>query len=213
MEAKKAAFMGKITAGVTHEMKNVLAIIKESAGLLDDLISLAKDDSPPPRDKLLRTATRITDQVARGVDLATKLNSFAHCPDQAVASVDLNQVMEQTGFLCQRFARLKGITLHIVTTKQSHVVMADPLALQMLLFQCVELLMDSEGKGSVITVQSNSDGNKIVMAVSEKTGTAAQACPDGPFEASKWTAIHTDAQGLKLSVETGCAPLWISVNF
>jgi C4-dicarboxylate-specific signal transduction histidine kinase len=213
MEAKKAAFMGKITAGVTHEMKNVLAIIKESAGLLDDLISLTKDNSPPPRDKLLRTVTRITDQVARGVDLATKLNSFAHAPDDAAGSVDLNQVVEQTGFLCQRFARLKGITLHVVPGRQSHVVMADPLALQMLLFQCVELLMDSEGKGSVITLQSKSDGNKIVVAASEKAGAEVQACTEGPFEASTWTAIQASAQDLKLSVETGCAPRWISVNF
>ncbi len=44
-DLSETAFMGKITAAITHEMKNVLAIIKESAGLMEDLLSVAKDDS------------------------------------------------------------------------------------------------------------------------------------------------------------------------
>jgi hypothetical protein len=42
-ENRKAAFMGRITAGVTHEMKNVLAIIKESAGLMEDFLKISQD--------------------------------------------------------------------------------------------------------------------------------------------------------------------------
>jgi hypothetical protein len=83
MELEKAAFMGRITAGVTHEIKNVLAIIKESAGLMEDLFELSKDHAPPPREKFLRTLTRITEQVRRGVDLATNLNEFAHTSDES----------------------------------------------------------------------------------------------------------------------------------
>ncbi|MCP3901564.1 MAG: sensor histidine kinase, partial [Desulfobacteraceae bacterium] len=34
----KAAFFGKITASITHEIQNVLAIIKENAGLMEDFL-------------------------------------------------------------------------------------------------------------------------------------------------------------------------------
>jgi len=50
-ESRKAAFMGRITASATHDMKNVLAIIKESAGLMEDLIALHKDLPAPLQEK------------------------------------------------------------------------------------------------------------------------------------------------------------------
>ena len=35
-DKRQVAFFGRMTAGITHEMKNVLAIIKESSGLMQD---------------------------------------------------------------------------------------------------------------------------------------------------------------------------------
>ena len=34
------AYLGKLMAGLSHELKNHLAIIKESNGLIEDLLSL-----------------------------------------------------------------------------------------------------------------------------------------------------------------------------
>lgn len=214
MEVEKAAFMGKIVAGATHEIKNVLAIIKESAGLLEDLISLSKEDSPPPREKLLRTITRITDQVARGVDLATNLNSFAHTPDEGLARVDLNQVVAQTSFLSQRFARLKSMTLHAVTNESPCMVAADPLALQMLLFQCVALLMDFNEAGGVITVQAGDNTDKrIIIALSPEPPGASKSGAQFPVESPMWKFIQNTGESLKLLVEAGGSPVAISVRF
>ena len=35
---KEIGFMGKVTASLSHEIKNTLAIINESAGLMGDLL-------------------------------------------------------------------------------------------------------------------------------------------------------------------------------
>ena len=37
-ENREAAFIGLITAGATHELRNVLAIVKESTGLIADIV-------------------------------------------------------------------------------------------------------------------------------------------------------------------------------
>ncbi len=39
----EAAFFGKINAGISHDINNILAIIRESSGLLTDLMEF----SPP----------------------------------------------------------------------------------------------------------------------------------------------------------------------
>lgn len=49
-ENSEIVFFGKITAGITHEMKNVLAIIKESSGLMEDLILLRPEDDFPHKE-------------------------------------------------------------------------------------------------------------------------------------------------------------------
>jgi hypothetical protein len=60
------AFLGKITASMTHEISNTLAIIQESAGLLSDLINLSKEGSFPHKEKFQRVLGNINDQVRRG---------------------------------------------------------------------------------------------------------------------------------------------------
>jgi nitrogen fixation/metabolism regulation signal transduction histidine kinase len=214
MDMEKAAFMGKITAGVTHEMKNVLAIIKESAGLLEDLISLAKEGAPPPREKFLRTVNRIREQVARGVDLSTKLNLFAHSPDEKAGLIDLNQAAAQTGFLCQRFARLKNMTLHVEPHDQALIVETDPLGFQMLLYQCVELIMNLVAGGSIITLQpKDNDGNCVTISASpqssEPRDTPARDVADHPL----WETVQASGTRIAVWTESGGPPPWICVSF
>ncbi len=80
MNQRETAFMGRVTAGVTHELKNVLAIIKESAGLIEDILALNKDLAGPHQEKVVRVLSNIRQQVDRGVDLSSRLNAFAHSP-------------------------------------------------------------------------------------------------------------------------------------
>ncbi|MGB9617910.1 MAG: hypothetical protein ACP5M0_12555 [Desulfomonilaceae bacterium] len=153
MQAQKALFMGRITAGATHEIKNVLAIIKESAGLIEDLISLGEKNGRIPTEKLLKTLTKITDQVNRGVELSTRLNEFAHTPDQDAAPVELNTAVERVVSLSQRFARLKRVRLEAHRKDVEHSVFTDPLTFLMLMFSGIELLMNHVGENGLVSVE------------------------------------------------------------
>jgi hypothetical protein len=211
MELEKAAFMGRITAGVTHEIKNVLAIIKESAGLLEDLITLSKDHEPPLRDKYLRTLTRITEQVRRGVDLAGNLNEFAHSADDKVAGVDLNQAVAQTALLSQRFARLKGMTLNAESFQKTVPISTDPLAFQMLLFHAVELIMGLVDEGTVISLKlACNHGNRVLISAEARLNESRKI--SSLTESPLWENIQATAAELNMTVETGGPPPWISIG-
>ena len=105
MKDKEAAFIGKITAGVTHEINNVLASIKEISGLLEDILSLSPQDSFPHKEKFQSALPKIQNQVQRGVKLTTQLNKFSHLPDNKISNLNLNELTEHLIFLTQRFAR------------------------------------------------------------------------------------------------------------
>jgi hypothetical protein len=149
MQGKEIAFFGKITAGFTHEMKNVLAIIRESAGLTEDLLSLSPEAQETHREKIQKALGTVQNQVQRGVELTDRLNRFAHTPDHPTARIDLREALEHLTALAQRFARLKQVLLRYAPPADPIRLETRPLELQMALFQgvacCLDLLpADSE---------------------------------------------------------------------
>jgi signal transduction histidine kinase len=153
VEQKELAFFGKIAAGMTHEMRNVLAIINESNGLMSDLLAMAKDSSFPYRDKFLRSISKIEAQVKRGVVISGNFNRFAHSMDNPIANIDLNELVEQTVALAQRFARLKNIELQACLSSEPVFLVTFPFRLQMALTKAVEAGIACLPEGGVIELQ------------------------------------------------------------
>jgi C4-dicarboxylate-specific signal transduction histidine kinase len=169
-DPREVAFFGKMTAAFTHEMKNVLAIIKESAGLMEDLLSLAEDTSFPHRERFARALVTIAAQTKRGIDLSSRLNRFAHSPDSAVATVDLHEILEQIISLSGRFARLKGVTLSLHPHADSLAMITSPVALQMVVFGCLEHCWEAMGTGGNIALSVGRKGREVVISIACESG-------------------------------------------
>ena len=96
---------------MTHEMKNVLAIMKESRGLMEDLMEINEDIDFPHKDRFIKAMNTIKAQLDRGVTIATRFNRFAHSPDEGVREVDCQEWAELIAHLCLRHARSKELEL------------------------------------------------------------------------------------------------------
>ena len=153
MEEKELAFFGKIAAGVTHEIRNVLAIINESNGLMGDLLAMSKDSPFPNKDRFLRSISKIEAQVQRGVVISSQFNRFAHSVDNPCANIDLNEIVEQTVSLAQRFARLSNIELQVSVCKDPVSLITFPFRLQMALTKAIEAGIAYLPAGGVIHLQ------------------------------------------------------------
>ncbi len=111
MKANELAFFGKIAASVTHELRNVLAVINETNGLMADLLAMMREAPFPHREKFQRSVQKIEEQVRRGVEITSRFNRFAHSMDHACADIDLNSILTQTVSLAQRLAALRNVEL------------------------------------------------------------------------------------------------------
>jgi nitrogen fixation/metabolism regulation signal transduction histidine kinase len=207
--------MGRITAGATHEMKNVLAIIRESAGLMQDLLTLTQDDSFPHREKFLRVLSNINGQVNRGVDLASALNSFAHSPDQPVATVDMNQLLDQLLLLCQRFATSKKIVLRKAAHQKPLPLSCDPIKTQMTIFAGIDLILNSAEAGSVVTVKPlEGDAGSVAIEFACEATTKSDKRPfDRLADSPLWHAVHASAETLGARIASGSSPVWFTITF
>ena len=137
----EAAFFGKITAGVTHELKNVLAVIKETSGLMGDILAVTKEETFQHKEKFKKALATIQRQIAHGADLLTHLNKFSHGPEKETAEIDINGAVNELVALCGRFARMKNVTLTSINSEETITFTTCQISLQMLLFTCFEYCM------------------------------------------------------------------------
>ncbi|MBW2605254.1 MAG: hypothetical protein JRE28_13225 [Deltaproteobacteria bacterium] len=165
LKRKEVAFFGKITAGITHEVKNVLAIIKESSGLMEDILDVTENGTFPHKDKFIKSLNRIRGQIQRGIDITSRLNRFAHSPDHRPASLDLNEITEQMVLLASRFARLKTVVLESSPSDPPLIIKADLVSLEMALFESIELLLNVIDSGGKITLSPRKIQNKCVLSI------------------------------------------------
>lgn len=169
MEGRDIAFMGKITAAITHEMNNVLAIIRESGGLMEDIMAMSKDVEFPYRDKFQTGLKRIKDQVVRGTELSKRLNKFAHSMDEVAASSELTDLLDHAVFLNQRFARQKQTTLGVDPNAAAEkYVKTRPFNLLQLLTACINCCLEnSEPEAAITFYIAEEGGNACIDVVME----------------------------------------------
>ena len=163
-EMSETVFFGKVTAGMTHEFKNIFAIIKESAGLVGDVLSM-EEDAFKGRKAMERGLSRIRTAVERGVDLATRLNRFAHSPDQVPAAVDLSEIADRMAYLTRRPAGFRNVTVEPSPAKEPLNVTTDPVRLQMAVFLAIEICLDLSAPGGRIRLIPEKNGTSCGMAV------------------------------------------------
>jgi C4-dicarboxylate-specific signal transduction histidine kinase len=149
------AFLGKIAASMTHEIKNTFAIILESSGLLSDIITLSKEGSFPHKEKFQRVLGNIDQQVKRGVDITSRLNQFAHSMDEPLAKVNVPGLLEQVTLFMRRLAKRRGIELKAGASDQELSLMSDPFRLLLVLGSVIDQLADSLESGGEIVLQSH----------------------------------------------------------
>lgn len=188
---KEMVFFGKITAGITHEIKNVLAIIQESTGLMEDILAVTPYEAFPHKDKFHKSLKRILSQIDRGVNVTTRLNRFAHSPDHSPATLDLNEMTEQMVLLASRFARLKQVVLKSSPSDPPLVIKSDPVSLEMALFESIEILLNVTGSGGKITLSPRKIQNKCVLGVGcEDTVLPEEDCLAKITSSERWASLQ-----------------------
>jgi C4-dicarboxylate-specific signal transduction histidine kinase len=165
MGAREIAFMGQVTAGVTHEIKNVLAIIKESSALLQDIIDLGKGDAVPKTEQIEKVVSRIQKQVARGNTQLTSLNWLAHTLSDGVSSIEINDMSSEVVNLMQRLARLKRVELEFQAMDRDVMIHTDVARLLVILAACIEYFLNREPPKSRVLLRLGEARDEVMLGI------------------------------------------------
>ena len=87
------AFFGKVNASISHELKNIMAIISETAGLLNDLTEMATEGKKIEIETLKTCSKDIIEEIQRGFVTIKQMNAFSHSVDEPFKEVNLIEVL------------------------------------------------------------------------------------------------------------------------
>lgn len=145
-------FFGAVVAVISHELKNVLAIINENKGLLEDFAHLARQEERELEpNTALTTAAAIGRQVERADIIVKNLNRFAHSPDQEVKSVDLGEIVALAAALARRPACARALTLREAEAAGPVPLATAPFMLLHLLWRGLEFAFQAAAAGSELS--------------------------------------------------------------
>lgn len=97
--ASKMASIGRLAAGVAHEINNPLAIINEKAGLMKDILEIS-GDAPDNKDKFLSLISGIMESVNRCRTITHRLLGFSRRMEISQDAIDINDAIQEViGFL------------------------------------------------------------------------------------------------------------------
>ena len=172
-EARALAFFGRVTAGVSHEIKNALAIINENAGLLEDLTLMAEEGRPLDPGRVAKVAENLAGQVRRADAMVKEMNAFAHSVDHPVKRVDLGAVASRMAALAGRMAAGRRVTLQPSLPAEAIMVTTCEFKLQNLIWLCIALLVEAAEAPGTLRLTPETDGGAATLRIISPAGDVA----------------------------------------
>ncbi len=126
--ANKMASLGRLSAGVAHEINNPLAIINEKAGLIKDLLTYNPEAAKGPKLKPLLDA--VIASVERCARITRRLLNFARQSEMKMITLDLKTVIQDVLSFTGKEAEYRRIDVQVEIPEDIPAIRSDQGRLQ-----------------------------------------------------------------------------------
>jgi signal transduction histidine kinase len=201
-------FFGKMSASISHEMKNVLAVINENAGLLQDFIYMHERGMPIDPEQLKGLSEMIKKQVQRADNIMKNMNKFAHSTDQLIKTESVNDILDIVIKLAIRFANMREVNLEKIPSDDPIKIKTNPFLLENLIWLCLDFAMDAVGPGKTVRMSARKIGNSVQITFSQLN--CMPAIPIETFPDKRMEALLSTLQG-EITVDTQAGTITISL--
>lgn len=185
----KLASIGRLAAGVAHEINNPLAIINEKIGLMKDLLQNAEEFLF--REKFLAELAALDNAVARTRTITHRLLGFARRMDVSLEILLVTEIIDEVlGFL-EKEALYRKINIHRKFPSDLPLIYGDRGQLQQIFLNLLNNAIDALDGGGDIMVTVRQISDKLVQIDIEDNG------PGIPSEIARniFEPFYTTKQG------------------
>jgi signal transduction histidine kinase len=171
---RELGFFGAVTASISHDLNNAMAIIDQTAGLLDDLIAGSGDEGVVKTKQLQRIVDKIERQTKRGADIIRRMNTFAHSVDDPVKDLELGQLAGDVIALAKRMAERRRVQLEAVPAQAAVPIKANAFQAQQAVYLSIEQLVAIVPEGDTISLTACTNDSEACVDAQGAAGDSSQ---------------------------------------
>lgn len=155
---------GRLMAGFSHDMKNHLGIIRESNGLMGDIIAMkGLGEDTATTERLNKAIASIERRVCIAAIMLQHLSGLAHRPDTPCSSFQVNELLTEECTFLERFARLKQVKQVVEAGQDLPSVYNDPSLLQHIIYRAYLLCLEQLKPNQSLVIITGRDGKNVTI--------------------------------------------------
>ncbi|MBW2329146.1 MAG: hypothetical protein JRF04_05950, partial [Deltaproteobacteria bacterium] len=201
-QPNKLASIGRLAAGVAHEINNPLAVINQKTGLVQDFLEMTDDFA---HKKLIgETLDGIQNNVERCKKITHRLLGFARQAEVKTEEIDINVIVREVVDFLAKEASYNQIKIDFELDEQIKTIVSDRGQLQQIFINITNNAIDAIGSNGQVTLSSRQvdQDNIQVQIIDDGPGMPPEVQQRifDPFFTTKETGKGT---GLGLSIVYG----------
>jgi len=168
VETGKLASVGKLAAGIAHEINNPVAIMVEEAGWIGDLLEEEEFHESENLEEFERALKQIKTQGQRCKEITHKLLSFARKTDSRVQETEINDLIDEIIALSEQSAKYGKITINTDFQKDLPSTYLAQSEMQQVLLNLINNAVDAmENEGGSLDISTRLEEDTIVIQIAD----------------------------------------------
>ena len=152
--------IGRLAAGVAHEINNPLAVIGENAGLIKDLFTIKKEYQEDP--KLMRLIDDVLESMERCGEITKQLMEFARHFEPKITPLQLIKVISEVLSFLRKEALYRNFTININIPEDFPIIYSDRGSLQQIFLNLINNAFQAMVDGGRLDIIANKQKNDYI---------------------------------------------------
>jgi two-component system NtrC family sensor kinase len=164
-QSQKMAAIGRLAAGIAHEINNPLAIIQAQTGVLSDLV--AENPDHPGTAEFRNRVTKIEAQVERARKVTHRLLAFSRRVGPELEPVDVVAALEETVGFVERDLEASQIRIMRNYSQSIPIIRSNLAQMQQVFLNLINNALDAIGKGGQVNLSAQNSDNGVIVKVAD----------------------------------------------